>query len=186
MARFIAALAVLTLIAASPDSQTSATKRDGGGTPSRIEPSGPLVMSVTFDAVKPHKGVYLWVTLDGKYVATIQQYGGRRKNGSRYGQDRPNAWAKSAGSLDALDGISGATPHETTFSTAWNCCDKDGKKISPGTYVVWMEFTLHSTNKGPNPLYSNEIVIGDIASETAITPGAHVVDGKIVFNPAVE
>lgn len=181
----IASGVLIVLVAAAPDSRSSATKRDGV-TPTKVEPSGPLGVSLTFNAVKPHKGVYIWVTLDGKYVATIQQYGGRRKNGSRYSQDKPAAWAKAAGSLDAVDGISGATPYDTAFSAAWNCCDKDGKAAAPGTYMIWTELTLHSTNKGPNPLYSNEIIIGAMPSEVGFTPDAYITDGKISFTPASE
>ena len=70
-------------------------------------------------------------------------------------------WVSKSGlsSLDkkAVDGFSGATPRNGTLNYSWDGTDKNGIRLAPGEYRVFLEGTLKADNK---VLYSVPITLG--------------------------
>lgn len=87
--------------------------------------------------------VMMWIQKpDQTFVKTIFRSADRR---SRYCKtwDEISGNAGLTPSAKDFDGLTGATRdnHSDTIKTAWDCTDKEGKRVENGDYELWIEMT---------------------------------------------
>jgi len=152
-------------------------------------PDKKVTVSYTWTKIQSYGSnqIAVWVEdLNGKFICTLFATRFTAKGGYLKRPLSLSEWTSKSDLKNAtrpeVDAITGATPSTGKQSLTWDCKDKSGKNITPGTYVIRMEANIHDADK---MFFSGEIKIGGNACQTngVITySDSKLAGGKVLFS----
>jgi hypothetical protein len=147
-----------------------------------------VIVTYTWTRISTHGSnqIAIWIEdVKGKHLATLfatkfTTQGGYIKRPVSLSEWTAKFDLKNASKED-VDAITGATPQSGAHTLTWNCKDKSGKTVSPGTYIVRMEANILDPDK---MFFRGEIEIGASDNKTSgetTFSRPELADGNVLF-----
>jgi hypothetical protein len=114
----------------------------------------------------------VWVEDEqGKFVKTLYATKFTAKGGWKRRETSIPVWVKKSGLANLtgaqVDAITGATPKKGTLVYTWDGADSNGKAVSAGNYILFLEGTLRRENQ---VLYRAPISLGKVSAAAEVSP----------------
>ncbi|MDP2859154.1 MAG: DUF2271 domain-containing protein [Bacillota bacterium] len=177
--RTILVLILPMVLALSACARAPAANRDKAagpaGTPGpAVAANGKVTISYDLERVNriASNQVAVWIEdANGNYVKTVYASAFMARGGYRSRPECCPEWVKVSGWKNApaseVDAVTGPTQKPGRIVLTWDCTDRQGKRVPPGTYVCRLEGTIFWENR---VLYKAEIQVGGARAQATPAP----------------